>query len=68
MEVALEKQAAADYYERRERQERELAQAAQSSTVRDIHDTLAERYARLAAEGQVRRTRQRATIVECQPR
>lgn len=36
----------ADYFARRERQERERAQAALSPEVRDIHAILAENYAR----------------------
>jgi hypothetical protein len=41
----------ADYFAQRERQERERAQAAQSPAVREIHATLAENYARRAAQG-----------------
>lgn len=40
----------ADYYARRERQERERAQVAPSPVVRDIHVTLARNYARRASQ------------------
>jgi hypothetical protein len=39
----------AEYYERRERLEHELAAKAHSDTVRDIHLGFAKRYANLAA-------------------
>ena len=42
---------AANYYARRERQERGLAESATSAAARDIHARLAENYARLAVEG-----------------
>ena len=44
------KRTASDYYKRRERQERELAEAADSPAIRNIHDTLARNYAQLALE------------------
>jgi len=46
----LQEHTAADYYERRRRQELGLAEAAQSPAVRKIHDVLALRYAQLAGD------------------
>jgi hypothetical protein len=65
MEVALAEHSAADYYERRERQERGLAEAAPSPTVRKIHTTLARSYARL--KGGAPKVRDKLHIVERQP-
>ena len=56
---------AADYYERRERQERGLAEAAPSPAVRKIHTILARRYARM--KGGTPTVREKLHIVERQP-
>ena len=56
---------AADYYERRERQERGLAEAAPSAAIRKIHTVLARRYARL--KGDAPTVREQLHIVERQP-
>jgi len=50
----LAEHSAADYYRRRERQERGLAEAAPSPAIRKIHTILARRYAWLALEGRIR--------------
>lgn len=52
MEIAMTDSSARNYYERRERQERELAQAAPSPNIKAIHATLARTYATLAVEGE----------------
>ncbi|HEY0629619.1 MAG TPA: hypothetical protein VGD23_09845 [Sphingomicrobium sp.] len=43
-----------DYFRRRERDERELADKAASEAIRDLHLTMAERYRVLAEESEVR--------------
>jgi hypothetical protein len=54
---------ATDYYARRQRQERELAEAAPSPAIRKIHTTLAQNYARLAGVGESPKARERLHIV-----
>jgi len=52
MEAALAEHSAANYYERREQQERGLAEATPNPEARNIHAIMAQTYARLAVEGE----------------
>ena len=48
----------ADYYRRRELDERQLADQASSPSIRDIHLDMADRYRGMAQEAQLRQTEQ----------
>ena len=53
------------YYQRRERQERELARAAMSPSIRDIHLQMAQHYAVMTRTGEPQERRAMFTVVPC---
>ena len=50
--------AEADYYRRREQDQRQLAEQASSQSIRNLHLDMADRYREMAQEAQLKRTSQ----------
>lgn len=48
----------ADFYRRREQDQRQLADQASSQSIRNLHLDMADRYRKLAQEAQLKQTRQ----------